>query len=131
MENERIRLYDYACNQMSQIRGIRFAAIINNKGRKIAGGFRANVTPLENDKQKMEMLFMELALDLSMRKEFDNSLGSISAIVSYRNKTNIITIPHEDNLMLISSEPELVPNKIISIAHQNLRPLKILEVVIR
>lgn len=129
MESERVCLYDYTCNQMSQIRGIRFAAIINNKGRKIAGGFSCNITPLENDKQKMEMLFMEVALDLSMRKEFDNSLGNISAIVSYRNKTNIITIPHEDNLMLISSEPELDPNKVISMAHQNLIPLKILEVV--
>ncbi|PIW34415.1 MAG: hypothetical protein COW26_07380 [Nitrosopumilales archaeon CG15_BIG_FIL_POST_REV_8_21_14_020_33_23] len=114
---------------MSQIRGIRFAAIINNRGRKIAGGFSSNITPLENDKQKMEMRFMEVALDLSMRREFDNSLGSISAIVSYRNKTNIITIPHEDSLMLISSEPELDPNKVIHIVQQNLRPMKIIEVI--
>jgi len=129
MESNQVRLYDYICNQMSQIRGIRFAAIINNRGRKIAGGFSSNITPLENDKQKMEMLFMEVALDLSMRREFDNSLGSISAIVSYRNKTNIITIPHEDSLMLISSEPELDPNKVIHIVQQNLRPMKIIEVI--
>jgi len=129
MESNQVRLYDYICNQMSQIKGIRFAAIINNKGRKIAGGFSSNITPLENDKQKMEMLFMEVALDLSMRKEFDNSLGSISAIVSYRNKTNVITIPHEDSLMLISSEPELDPNKVIHTVHQNLRPMKIIEVI--
>lgn len=116
---------------MCQIKGIRFAAIINNKGRKIAGGFSSNIIPLENDKQKMEMLFMEVALDLSMRKEFDDSLGNIKAIVSYRNKTNIITIPHEDNLMLISSEPELDPNEVISMAHQSLRSIKILEVVNR
>ena len=114
---------------MSQISGIRFAAIINNKGKKIAGGFSPNITPLENDKQKMEMLFMEVALDLSMRKEFDDTLGNISAIVSYRNNTNIITIPHENNLMLISSEPELDTAKIIHIAHQNMRPLKIMEIV--
>jgi len=129
MESNQVRLYDYICNQMSQIRGIRFAAIINNRGRKIAGGFSSNITPLENDKQKMEMLFMEVALDLSIRREFDNSLGSISAIVSYRNKTNIITIPHEDSLMLISSEPELDPNKVIHIVQQNLRPMKIIEVI--
>ena len=129
MESNQVRLYDYICNQMSQIKGIRFAAIINNKGRKIAGGFSSNITPLENDKQKMEMLFMEVALDLSMRKEFDNSLGNISAIVSYRNKTNVITIPHEDSLMLISSEPELDPNKVIHTVYQNLRPMKIIEVI--
>lgn len=114
---------------MNQINGIRFAAIINNKGRKIAGGFSPNVTPLENDQQKIEMLFMELALDLSMRKEFDNTLGNIAAIVSYRNKTNIITIPHQDNFMLISSEPELEPSKIIQIGNENLRPMKIIQVM--
>jgi len=114
---------------MSQISGIRFAAIINSKGRKIAGGFSSNITPLEKDKQKMEMLFMEVALDLSMRKEFDNTLGNINAIVSYRNKTNIITIPHQDNLMLISSEPELETTKIIQMAYQNLKSMKIMEVM--
>lgn len=129
MESNQIYIYDYTCNQMCQIKGIRFVAVINNKGRKIAGGFSSNIIPLENDKQKMEMLFMEIALDLSMRKEFDDSLGNIHAIVSYRNKTNIITVPHEDKLMLISSEPELDPNKVISMAHQSLRPIKILEVV--
>ena len=129
MESNQVCVYDYTCNQMCQIKGMRFAAIINNKGKKIAGGFSSNITPLENDKQKMEMLFMEVALDLSMRKEFDDSLGNINAIVSYRNKTNIITIPHEDNLMLISSEPELDPNKVISMAHQSLKSIKILEVV--
>ncbi|WP_255458302.1 DUF6659 family protein [Nitrosarchaeum sp. AC2] len=129
MESNQVYIYDYTCNQMCQIKGIRFVAIINNKGRKIAGGFSSNIIPLEKDKQKMEMLFMEVALDLSMRKEFDDSLGNIHAIVSYRNKTNIITVPHEDKLMLISSEPELDPNKVISMAHRNLRPIKILEVV--
>ncbi len=131
MESNQVCVYDYICNQMCQIKGIRFAAIINTKGKKIAGGFSSNIIPLENDKQKMEMLFMEVALDLSMRKEFDDSLGNINAIVSYRNKTNIITIPHEDNLMLISSEPELDPNKVISMAHQSLKSIKILEVVNR
>ncbi|CAD6368832.1 conserved hypothetical protein [metagenome] len=129
MESNQIHQYDYACNQMNQIDGIRFAAIINNKGRKIAGGFSPNVTPLENDQQKIEMLFMELALDLSMRKEFDNTLGNIAAIVSYRNKTNIITIPHQDNFMLISSEPELESSKIIQIGNENLRPMKIIQVM--
>ena len=75
------------------------------------------------------MLFMEIALDLSMRKEFDNTLGNISAIVSYRKKTNIITIPHQDNFMLISSEPESESSKIIQMATTNLKPMKIIEVI--
>jgi len=114
---------------MNQTHGVRFAAIINNKGRKIAGGFSATITPLEQDEQKMDMLFMEIALDLSMRKEFDDSLGNITAIVSYRNKVNIITIPHKDSFMLVSSEIELDPTTIIQMANQNLRSIKIVEVI--
>jgi len=114
---------------MNQINGVRFTAMINNKGRKVAGGFNSKVTPLEKDEQKMEMLFMEIALDLSMRKEFDNSLGNINAIVSYRNNVNIITIPHKDSFLLVSSEIELDPTKIIQIAHQSLSSMKIIEVM--
>ena len=121
-------LYDNLCNQIFQIHGIRFAAIINNRGRKIAGGFGNEIIPLEKDQQKIEMLFMEIALDMSMRKEFNNSLGNIHAIVSYRDKATIIAIPNRDDLILLSIEPELDPSKIIQIIHQCFMKYKILEV---
>jgi len=109
--------------------GIRFAAIINKKGRKIAGGFNSKVTPLELNEKKLEMLFMEMALDLSMRREFNDSLGKMRAVVSFREKTNVITIPHGENFMLVSSEPEVDSLKVIENAYQNLTTCKILEVI--
>ena len=121
--------YDEICTQICHLSGIRFTAIINKNGRKISGGFNPRITPLEKDDQKMEMLFMEIALDLSMRKEFDNSLGIINAIVSYRDRVNIITIPYRDNLILISAEPELEPSKIISIASDTIKSSKVMEVI--
>ena len=129
MEFKQAVLYDNACYQMGEVNGIRFAGIINKNGRKIAGGFSFKVTPLEQDEKKMEMLLMEIALDLSMRKEFDNSLGRIRAIVSYREKANIITIPHGDNLMLLSSEPEIDPLKVIQLAYDNLKSIETMEVL--
>ncbi|NND86963.1 MAG: hypothetical protein HKM23_06550 [Nitrosopumilus sp.] len=111
---------------MCQVPGIRFAAIINKNGRKIAGGINSKIIPLERDEQKLEMLFMEIALDLSMRKEFNDSLGKIQAIVSYREKTNIITIPHHDNLLLLSSYTELESHKVIQIAYQSLQHCEIM-----
>lgn len=124
MESKEVFLYDYVCYQICKIPGIRYAAILNSKGRKIAGGFSKKIIPLEADEQKQEMLFMEISLDLSMRKEFDSTLGNIRSIVSYRDKVNIITIPHEENLMLISSELEIDPLKIIQITKDSLKALQ-------
>ena len=115
---------------MNKISGIRFAGIINKQGRKISGGFNPDVTPLEKDVKKLEMLFMETALDYSMRKEFDKSLGEIKAIVSYRSKTNIITIIHGENFLLLSAEPELNTAKVIQMAVHNLPDVKTLEIAI-
>jgi len=124
MECSEVFLYDYICYQICKVKGIRYAAIINNKGRKIAGGFSNKTVPLEMDIQKQEMLLMEISLDLSMRKEFDSTLGQIKAIVSYRDKVNIITVPHDDNLLLISSDLELDPLKVIKMSYDNLSTIK-------
>ncbi|MHA7648196.1 DUF6659 family protein [Nitrosopumilus sp. S4] len=115
MQLKQIHHSDIVCNQLRQIPGIRFVAIINKRGRKISGGFSPKITPFEKDEQKLEMLFMEISLDFSMRSEFNNSLGEIQAIVSFRDKTTIITIPYEDNLILLSVEPEFTPSKVIQI----------------
>ena len=114
---------------MNQEKGIRFAGIINKSGRKIAGGFSSKVAPLETDQKKMTMLMMELALDLSMRSEFNDSLGRMWAIVSYRDNANIITIPHDENFILLSSEPELDPLNVIQMAYRILKTVKIMEVL--
>jgi len=130
LNEELLKQYDHSCNHMTKVDGIRFAGIINTRGRKIAGGFCTKVIPLEKDEKKMEMLLMETALDLSMRKEFNNSLGDLRAIVSYREKINIITIPYGDNFILLSSEPELHPSKIIEMVKYFLPTNKTLEVPI-
>lgn len=121
-------IFDNACSQICQVPGIRFAAIINKKGRKIAGGFNTKVIPFEKDEHKIEMLFMENTLDLSMRSEFDDSLGNVQAVVAYRDNINMITIPYQDNLMLLSIDPKLDIHKVIQIAHQCLRSEQIMEI---
>ena len=41
-----------------------------------------------------------------MRKEFDNDLGKISYMTTMREQTNVTTIPFENELILIFSNPE-------------------------
>ena len=115
---QQISKYQNGCEKILQIPGIRFAALINNKGRIISGGLSEKITPYEKDEEKRNVLFMEIALDLTMRKEFTNTLGSIHAIVSYRDKVNIITIPHRENFILLSVEPELDSQRIINLVRE-------------
>ena len=53
---------------------IRSARIINNRGHLEAGGMKKGLHSLEAQKQD-EMMFMELALRVRMRHEFDKEFG--------------------------------------------------------
>ncbi|WP_420544597.1 DUF6659 family protein [Nitrosopumilus sp.] len=83
---------------------IRFAGVINRYGRLIAGGFRKGVEPFIDD-SKSKMVYMQMCLEWSMRKEFDDTLGPIKWIASRRENVVMVSIPISEHLLLISTEP--------------------------
>ena len=85
---------------------IRFAGIINDKGRLVAGGMREGMESLASLKDR-EMLFMELALRVKMRKEFDEQLGAVKFTMSYREKCIIMSFPLDDNILYVSANAGL------------------------
>jgi len=85
---------------------IRFAGIINEKGRLVAGGMREGMESLASSKDR-EMLFMELALRVKMRKEFDKQLGAVKFAMSYREKCIIMSFPLDDNILYVSANASL------------------------
>lgn len=96
------KLHD-SCLKASDIPGVTFIGVINKNGRLIAGEFKPD--NFSYDQGKLYMLFLELYLDYSMRKEFDSVLGKISYMTTRRKHTNVTTIPFKDELILIFSEP--------------------------
>ena len=103
---------------------IRSARIINNRGHLIAGGMKNGLYSLEDQKQD-EMMFMELALRVRMRHEFDKEFGEVHFSMSYRDKVIVMSFPlANDYVCLVSTEKELsfgqIPFKILKI----LSPLK-------
>lgn len=90
---------------------IRFVGIINEKGKQIAGGLRKGLKSLEDPKDD-EMLFMELALRVRMRKEFDKQLGRVKFAMSLREKVIIMSFPMNDNILYVSANPNLDYGKI-------------------
>jgi len=103
---------------------IRSARIINSRGHLIAGGMRQGLRSLESQKQD-EMMFMELALRVRMRHEFDKEFGEVHFSMSYRDKVIVMSFPlAEDGVLLISSEKEADFSKIAFKILKLIAPLK-------
>ena len=103
---------------------MRSARIINSRGHLMAGGMKKGIMSLEAQKQD-EMMFMELALRVRMRHEFDHEFGQVHFSMSYREKVIVMSFPlANDDVLLVSSEKDLdfgkVPFKILKI----ITPLK-------
>lgn len=103
---------------------MRSARIINSRGHLVAGGMKKGLMSLESQKQD-EMMFMELALRVRMRREFDSEFGQVHFSMSYRDKVIVMSFPlANDDVLLISSEKDLdfgkIPFKILNLV----KPLK-------
>ena len=86
-------VYDPRCKEIQHHDGVRFAAIINHNGEKIAGGFTEGVAPYEGDEAKLHD-FYKFALTVSLRTdELNNSLGALNYIASRRDKVILISFP--------------------------------------
>ncbi|MEJ2260687.1 MAG: hypothetical protein P8X83_03380 [Nitrosopumilaceae archaeon] len=107
---EATRLHD-SCLKISETPGVTFTGVINKNGRLVAGGFSTNNHPYE--KGELYMIFLELYLDYSMRREFDSALGKISYMTTLRKHVNVTTIPFKEELILIFSDPSTNIEKIV------------------
>jgi len=119
------KIYDYSkiCNSVYELDPkIRFAGVINERGRLVAGGMKENVEPLENEKDD-EMIFMELALRVKMRKEFDKQLGSVNFAMASRERALAISVIINDDILYVVSEPDtnygVLPKKILEIIQKS------------
>jgi hypothetical protein len=103
---------------------MRSARLINSRGHLIAGGMREGLLSLEAQKQD-EMMFMELALRVRMRHEFDKEFGVVHFSMSYREKVIVMSFPlSQDDVLLVSCEKDAnfgkMPFKILKL----IEPLK-------
>ncbi len=117
------KIYDYTkiCNSILSLDPkIRFVGVINERGRLVAGGMKENVEPLESEKDD-EMIFMELALRVKMRKEFDKQLGAVNFAMASRERALAISAIINDDILYVVSEPDTdyatLPKKILEIIH--------------
>ena len=108
------------CQQILKLNPkMRSARFINARGHLAAGGMKDGLLSLEAKKQD-EMMFMELALRVRMRHEFDAEFGIVHFSLSYRDKVIVMSFPlSNDDVLLVSCEKDTdfgdIPFKILKI----------------
>ena len=98
--------YQNICKNIQELDSkVRFAGVINERGRLVAGGMREGVSSLEQQRDS-EMIFMELALRVKMRREFDKQLGKVNFAMAHRKFVIDISFPINDDILYVATESD-------------------------
>ena len=105
--------YDQKCNLFLKEPEVRFVGILDHMGNLIAGGFKDGMKPLE-DETEIRKMFMEVALRVTTRREFDQSLGEVEYSSSRRKKVVVLSFPLGKKILLISTDKNVDIDKTAS-----------------
>lgn len=92
------------CNGIFDIdEKIRFVGIIDEMGKLIAGDMKKGLPSLERDDGSIR-LYLGYAINNVLRRDFDSVFGKVLYTFSEREKIKLLTIPMDDNLLLVSMD---------------------------
>ena len=106
LKSKKFEFYQRICKTLHKDGCIRFAGMISPYGKLLIGGFKEGIIPLENDAEQQKM-YMELALRVSMKREFDYSLGPVSFSASRRQNAVMMSFPLNQYVLLVSAKTEV------------------------
>ncbi len=103
---------------------IRYAAIQNKDGVKIAGGFRENITPILND-EELKMMHYYASQRWHTRKNIEHKIGKTKYAIAEYDKLKRISFPIDDKYLLmlateINTDHTNVINKVLELIQSNL-----------
>ena len=98
--------YQQKLDEIFVEKDIRFAGFIDSEGCLIKGKFKEDIIPFETDAEQQK-IFRELAYRVSTRKNFDHSMGQVKYSASRREKLVMMSFPLKDNILLITTEPNV------------------------
>jgi hypothetical protein len=94
---------------------IRYAAVIDDAGLPIAGGMRKGIDSIV-DQINEELYLAQTALRKSMRQRFDDSMGMARFAYVEREKISMLTVYMNQNILLVTFEPNVNSHTVIDIA---------------
>jgi len=105
------------CDKILKDKDIKFFGVINNLGNLVAGKFQDGIKPIGTNNTR-KMMYMQLKLDLNMRKDYDDLYGPVQYVTSKRRNAEKISIPIGNYMILVISKigfKDSKINKIISV----------------
>src|SRR5689334_7793770 len=97
---------DKLCTQVFKSdRRIRYASVLDDTGRIIAGGMRKGISSLEPASEDLRLM-ANLTIQIGTDKTWDRYFGNIQFTFVKREKVNMLTFNLDDKFMLISTEPD-------------------------
>jgi len=98
--------YEKVCTEMYKFdRRVRYAAILDETGRQIAGGMRKGIPSLEPQSEDLRLI-ANITIQLSTDKTWDRFWGRNQYTFIKREKVNILTFSIANKLLLVSTEPD-------------------------
>ena len=89
-----------ACSLILENDDVKFVGVINNLGNLTAGGFSKKMKPVGSE-QTWKMMYMQLKLDIEMRKDYDELFGPVSYVISKRRDVEKMSIPVGSYMILV------------------------------
>ncbi len=107
-QTSEFKVFEIRCNDVFDEEGVRFCGIVNKDGKLVAGGFKPGVDRLAKDKEKFDK-FLKRVIEISLRKEHDDTLGKLNYVCCRRDKIVLISFPFpvSDHILLISAKPSV------------------------
>jgi len=97
---------DKLCYQIFKFdRRVRYAGILDDTGRVIAGGMRKGISSLEPASEDLRLM-ANLTIQIGTDKTWDQYFGKIQYTFVKREKVNMLIFGLVNNLVLITTQPD-------------------------
>ena len=108
MSNKKIDVLDFdkKCQKILEEPEIRFAALLDEFGNILAGGYKQDTTPRLSE-ERFQAVCRELASRVAKRKIDDNELGHVKYSASRREHIVIMSFPIFENVVMIVAESHI------------------------
>ena len=103
LSSSQLNILETNCNLILEYSGVMFVGVINYLGNLIAGGFKKGITPMGNENTR-RMMYMQLKLDLTMRKDYDELFGPVNYVMSERGKITKISMPIKKHMIVLITD---------------------------
>ena len=115
--------YQRLCEEIFALHDdIRYVGVIDDSGLLVAGGMRKGIDSIV-DQNNEELYLAQTALRKSMRQRFDGTMGKSRFAYVEREKISILTFYMNNNILLITLEPNVDSHTAIDIAEDTLELL--------